>query len=1267
MVKKITLALLSLLLVPLAMMAQSVTVSPTTGKLVAAATGGNEVGFQNGWSSVWKHEQLSMSFTVADDPGLTGGGDVQVPAGNISVNNSRLVIMGGVETDLYCVLSLPKGYRFKGYRMVLLNNLNGKTVNNMKIGYNGNSSNTFVRSDKVMYETDSEYDTDAPKAVGAYTDGDKENTMLGTTSSNSDTREYVIERESDDANPMGNLLYFRMTHTNTAFFGVTIKSFTVYFTAEGTFDADVVPQVVSNSATSLVMAPFKTSKTDVGNLTRHQTTSGTYYYAYDYLNTQDMEAYTYLYQKDAVDEDGVPSDVAETKKITTVKVDGQMLYALGNDTYYVETPVSVHGQTGWEAPVGYRITGAKFNYLYGSQTSSSTVYKTVCYITCRYSNRTYYLNDQLQFTRTQVAWELDDNNQVYNPRLKKYLSCYGSEDQRYLSYSTNAESRYNLKRDTGGNIYYISKSNTYYYLQYYNYLYAGTWGGQPYYEWQYTLTEPRVVKSGTEYYDADYRAGSSTQTGAAITYPAFNPGRYTLNVYGATGEGDPVFSKTVSSKDDAGVYELNGLNNDAVKFSITGLETGKQALVAVTLTLQSLDPYINKMDIVCRDANKVIELRQSFTANDFSVSGGEFNFYIPSDYAGKNMDFTFEDLYCEDGDNTYYDGKGTGNSRYSFVSSPYFSAFDGVVNNKVTPKATVTWNNDATADGGLYDTRYVGTSSNPQPGAAIDGTHKVYATVAGNIRYKFNNAENLSNTGGQTGTQVLEEYPFTVAKYLASTDPDGSGAKGAFNAIQLNTSSPSTNSGTYYVFTADETRYNIAPSTAWQHRLYAFYRMKINMSAKTYTAVPTWTKVYGKSCYVNSEGKDVGNNMWGLKLETKDGNTVVKGYLTVDEIQKVIDNRTKDDVAGPKLTEQILYVDGSNLKTILNSTTTVNNQTTVKDLSTLKASMGTNGLIYLPENLTSTLDNVAYKISETAFRAGKDIVITDKQPFYAPYEIQVGSGNKAKYNRQVTWARYGATTKQSLILPFTLSLTNGQYSNGGTTFKVTKLTANDLTDDADKTYVQATFAPISDSKAAANTPYLVDISSPSDGTFSIEQDAATVEATTDMDEGTGMFFDTAVEAKYNGVTHTFKPMGSFAGRIFTDSEFRGNNTFFYYASNDLFRSSNELRATFHELFAYPYRSFYGYNVPANASKLAAFLVVFGDETDGISDVSNRIDFAVQSGKGYVEITSGKDANVRITSLNGMLIAIEQMSAGETRTINLPSGVYIVNGMKVIVK
>ena len=77
---------------------------------------------------------------------------------------------------------------------------------------------------------------------------------------------------------------------------------------------------------------------------------------------------------------------------------------------------------------------------------------------------------------------------------------------------------------------------------------------------------------------------------------------------------------------------------------------------------------------------------------------------------------------------------------------------------------------------------------------------------------------------------------------------------------------------------------------------------------------------------------------------------------------------------------------------------------------------------------------------------------------------------------------------------------------------------------------------------------------------------------------------------------------------------------------------------------------------------------YGDEeTDGVSDIAKRIDLAVQSGKGYVRITAGKDANVRVSTLNGMQMAKEQMYEGDTRTINLPSGIYIINGMKIIVK
>lgn len=77
--------------------AQNVFVSPQTGKLIAALTSSQEVGFENGWNSFWKHDQLPLTITVADDADLTAAGDLKIPAANLNVsqNGEGLILMGG--------------------------------------------------------------------------------------------------------------------------------------------------------------------------------------------------------------------------------------------------------------------------------------------------------------------------------------------------------------------------------------------------------------------------------------------------------------------------------------------------------------------------------------------------------------------------------------------------------------------------------------------------------------------------------------------------------------------------------------------------------------------------------------------------------------------------------------------------------------------------------------------------------------------------------------------------------------------------------------------------------------------------------------------------------------------------------------------------------------------------------------------------------------------------------------------------------------------
>ena len=1188
--------------------AQNVTVSPTTGNLVAALTGAGETGFADGWSSMWRHEQLPLTFSVSDQGTLTNAGQLAVPAGDLYIYNNYLVISGGEEPNLHCTLSLPKGYRITGYRMVLLNNLNG-------VGAIDVSANT-----KWFYETGSDFNTANPLAQAKDAN---ENTTMGPTNSNT---EYVIERTSDT---MGNTLYFIMTHRySNGYYGVTIKSFEVFFTAEGTFSADVKPESLG-PAVSCVASPFNTSKIDIGDVkarTKIQNGRQYTYYSYDYRNVQDLVAYNYLYQEDAI-ENGVPSDVAADKKILPLKVDGKDCYGLKNGVYYVETPVEITTSSGNNAPIGYRIVGAHFDYTYGTPTAGGVLPgDTHYYITYTSGGTTYYLNSQARFTtNSSTQWEVDDDNYVHSGDI--YLTYSTSSSWTSTTYSLshgNANSRQKVRLNPNNNRLYIT---------------TGSW-----------ITTTRYLQGTTSATTTPtFTTGTSNlalwkESTEQIQLPGFEPGEYTLNIYDRTGASIQE-SITVNSSTEPGVYDMGPCNNDALKFSITGLEEGKQALVSVTLMLQALNPYIDKMDISCTDDNKVLELKQSFTANDFSVSGGKFIFHIPEKYVGEPLTFTFKDLYSKYSDNTYYDGTGKGNGRYSYVTSDYFFPVNGNGND------------------GLYDNAY-------DPNASY--VNKVYTSTAGNIRFKFNNAEDLSNTSTTQETGYLEEYPFSAATYVGSTDPDGSTNTGAFIPCQLNASVADQKSGTYYVFTADETRWNIAPSTAWQHRYYAYYRMEIELRAKTFEPKLTWKKIYDETlCESNGQLND--DSMWGLELSTVEGdNTSDVGYLTYYEIIEAINNALdENNVDAPATAKQILYVDGSSLYSMLNST--IQDENTQQDvtisLEDLKDIIGTNAIVFLPVNNTSTLDNVAFLTTSGSYRAGKDIILTDKQPFYTPYDIQVDAANYARYNRLISVDKNGKVTKASIIMPFAFNVdSEGKHQNeddGSTPIAVhTMQTTNCLDTDQETPVIY--FPSLQNvTTTEANTPYLIEVLQQSDEStinFVLTQTGAQIKSTSSMAEDYTFAGETA-SGTADGNNYSFKHHGTFAGR-----KMAIGGHFFYFSRNR-FVCSDELTPSLEYAKLQPFRCYYLAS-SGNANMVPYFDVILSEggnsESTGIAENSSLPCMRIQSGKGTLTITSDKTQTLHINNITGFANKTMRMNAGETITVYLPSGIYVVNGVKITV-
>lgn len=1150
--------------------AQNVTISPKTGKLMAALTENNEVGFQNGWSSLWRHEQIPLSLTVADYGDLTPGGELSRPAGNIAVYNNELILVGGKQNNLFMEVSLPKGYRITGYTLIMKNNLNGQLIKGMQFG----------NVTKRMYETNEKFELNNAKATSEEISGYNES-----------NKEYKISRTSNANSDMGNQLYFCFDKRGVSeFFGVTIKYFEIHFTAEGDFTEHVVPVSVSDIQTpvSYYEMPFSTSKLDIGPIkpnTKHNKT----YYSYDYRNVTDLTANMIIYQKDAVDANKKAADVATNKHISALVMDSKNYFGLENDTYFVETPTTATTKHGENLLLGYRIVGAKFNCAYAKNKDFTkfTVSKW-------YAFKTYYLTATggTSNNNSEAAeWFIDDNG--YMRTGNQYLNVNNSG---VISVTPNKDAASVIRRK-GNNILCGDK-----------YLRLG---------------------SGNHLVFGSSNSAASTNNTGNITVSYGAP--YTLKVYDKTGT-NVVKEIKINNANDAGIYELKGLNNDAVKFEVTGLTgTDKKAVVSVDVTMQALNPFIHSIDIVCHDWQDVSKMTQTFTANDFSVRGGKFTFYVPKDFSIKDgkqqkCKFTFENLYSLYGDDTYYTGtpqQKKGNARYVFIESPYDQKFKG-----------------------LYDGAY-------DPDAKYED--KVQAIVSGTKPFHFNNADELGNENPSQETKYFKEFPFTKDAY-------GANFKDLFLAEN--------GSEKRYLFTADETRYNISPATATEHRSHAYYVMDIELKIKEYTPEFTWTNIYKSTCY-DENGKDVEKPQYGLKLGTTEaGEDGKKGYLTVEQINNILQERRPSEI---KSLDQVLYVDASDLQTVVYKKAA--SKDAKDDLDKTMSLLGKNALFYLPENLAPAKDNFATKTSSGEFRACKDIVLTDKKPFYAPHDISVDAAQTATYTREITVPKNGKVAFASVMLPFKLNVENGVHTNadGLCKFKLSTMNeSNCITLEqgeatSPKNYkAKANFVPVTGTSTVANKPYMVEVlKAPTSETISFiaSQTGSTVVTSKTMDSDY-LFKGETAKGKIGQNVVSFTNYGSYSGK-----KLNKNRNIFYF-SGGMYLCSKNLRPGLDWLYVYPFRAFYEYTGGANAKDLNGMSINYDDsegETTGIEYLQTRPDLAVQAGNGTITFAATADRKVNVYTVTGTLVNNISIKAGNTETINVPAGMYMVNGVKIIVK
>lgn len=1160
-----------LLTVGMAAAAQTVSISPKTGNVISAASYGTE-SHKTNFGGVWIHNQLPMTLITSDEATITAAGLMKVHANNVSAMGDKLTFISG-QGDIvnHMSLSLPKGYRFTSYKMVINSNDDSPVATTLK---EMDASFTTVHASVLIKKTGSE---------GV--------TMQRTSMNNSD---------------MGNILYFKQDHDYARGGSSTIDvvSFVVTFECTDKFNESLQAEPDAfTGAVSCLALPFLTNRVDYGPI-EIQTVNNYTSFKYDYNNIKDLEADFLLY-----DEKGVVGGTAKAGtpgdgSIASVSNDGKLTYiGLKNNTYWLETPTDVLAENGQRIPVGYRIVGARLVYANSAKHVDFKKGDQI-YIT---DGNGRYMNHSLEFTANKVVWTYGTDGKVYT---KSGYNTY------YLAhnYTTNNNKRF----------YYLDVTTR-------------SWNAAVYNTKGLNL----FIGSGAETYfvscNADGKGVYNYAQGMAvvvntITTEASSTG-FTIKIFDKTGT-TVEHEGQASAEHPEGELVLEKINNDAIKLQIEGLEEGQEAFVCFQVQLEALNPYIDKMDITCTQPSGEQALKKQYLADDFTIgTDGKVDFGVPSNFGTTGLRFAFDGLHSKSADETYPAGQVGKYSRYHFVKSDY------------------------------YDLIGENLQAHRSEAADYDYTKKIRVDVAGDKAFHCNNSDKFKAGTTGSGTFYYEEYRYSNDAYNTQG--------GQWKEMVAN------NDDNYvkrYIVVCDETRYNIAPTTTPRHAIYAYYSTDLKLTTVDYTPEITYTKVYDDAVIPTGPDKNyyVGAT---LRLKDKAGSLLPEG--TGYAYTKQIIDQINADIAAHKTNapvdaDHILYFDASNVNSLLFSS----NNAEWGQLEDLKSKLGMNALIFLPTGVTDNHDNVASKsLSGDDFIAENNIVLEDQWPFFSPYDIRINAANEVSYKRFV--ANNNDTKKWvSIVMPFTVAVnTEGQYINED--------------DKCDFTFYQMNATNAFSKPNSSGELIFTDI----DGHFS---PYAGVETTQPNDayivridraemtekEAKLMFIlrqrgSTIVKTPVGRTIQGFASSGTVDGQnmdltpqaTFSGAEVDRTKGIFYF-NKDKFVSSLALEMS-NTVKVLPFRSYYDCTGTdtRNIRYINISLEPNNDPTD-IQEVTTdapNAGFVFSSQAGQLTVKATKDLRVNVRNVSGQAIDVKALKAGESHSVKLPSGIYVVNGTKVMVR
>ena len=1149
-----------LLTVGMAAAAQTVSISPKTGNVISAASYSGESHLRD-FGGVWVHNQLPMTLVTSDKSDLMESGMMKEHANNVAVLDGCLVFASGASASIvnHMSLSLPKGYRFTSYKIVM------------------------------DYEKDSKAPSTFREMDGTFTK-EKQKVVVGKNATN-----VSMQRTSLNNTDMGNILYFYQGHTE-GMARVKVTSFVVTFECTDKFNESLHAGVTGlANPVSCIALPFQTHRTDLGEI-EETTKQGYTSYKYNYQNVKDLSADFLLYDQAGVVGGTAVAGTAGDGAISSVYYNGQLTFVgLKNNTYWLETPTDAITQNDTRTPVGYRIVGARLLYANNAQSIDFQKGDNI-YIT---DGDGKYMNSSLKFTNTKVEWTYGADGKVSTKSGNKtyYLRHYNST-LTTTTYSSRA-SVYNTK---GLYLFYGSGANA------------------------YIISHDA---SGNAVYDKDYKNNAVVVNANPTTGTSTG---FTIKLFDKTGE-RVAHQAQVDANHAEGELLLTKINNDAIKLQIEGLEEGQEAFVCFQVQLEALNPYIDKMDITCTQPSGEQALKNQYLADDFTIgTDGKVDFGVPSNFGTTGLRFAFDGLHSKSADETYPAGQVGKYSRYHFVKSDYYNLIDENL------------------------------QAHRSEAANYDYTKKVRVDVAGDKAFYCNNSDKFKAGTTGSGTFYYEEYRYTNAAYNTQG--------GQWKEMVANSGDDYVKR---YIVVCDETRYNIAPTTTPRHAIYAYYSTDLKLTTVDYTPEITYTKVYDDAVIPTGPDKNyyVGAT---LRLRDETGSLLPEG--TGYAFTKQIIDQINADIAAHKANapvdaNHILYFDASKVNSLLFSS----NNAAWGQLEDLKSKLGMNALIFLPTGVTDNHDNVASKsLSGDDFIAENNIVLEDQWPFFSPYDIRINAANEVSYKRFV--ANNNDTKKWvSIVMPFTVAINaeTGQYTNEDdkcdfTFFKMNTENAFSKPNPSGIfTDIDAHFSPCTGvSTTQPNDAYIVRIDraemteKEAKLMFILRQRGSTI-VKTPMGR---TIHGAASSGSVDGQNVVLTPQATFSG-----AEVDKTKGIFYF-NKDKFVSSRALEGV-PTVYVLPFRSYYDCTGTGtrNIRYINISLEPNNDPTD-IQEVTSKATnagFVFSSQAGQLTVKATKDLRVNVRNVSGQTIDVKALKAGESHSVKLPSGIYVVNGTKVMVR